>query len=166
MIRCSVFDVRRSNRKGTEVIMNFKFPGTPGSYCLLLFLPRRTRIIVGRLGSFEFKRGYYLYVGSAFGPGGVSARVRRHLVRDKSKHWHIDYLRAETTVKAVWVDIRNGNMEHQWSQSLLKPSAQCGPIHRFGCSDCTCPSHLFHFKRSPDPKVLAQSKSLTQFRVT
>ena len=146
--------------------MNPYFPHTPGSYCLLLFLAQRTRITVGRLGSFEFKRGYYLYVGSAFGPGGVSARVRRHLVRDKRKHWHIDYLRAEATVKAVWADCRDGNMEHQWAKGLLKCSTECDPIHQFGCSDCTCPSHLFYFKRSPDAGILAQGKYLIQFRIS
>jgi len=37
--------------------------------------------------------GYYIYIGSAFGPGGVRARMLRHLRADKPKHWHIDYLR-------------------------------------------------------------------------
>ncbi len=48
-----------------------------GSYALLMENRRCSSILVGALGEVEFKRGFYVYIGSAFGPGGVDARVRR-----------------------------------------------------------------------------------------
>jgi Uri superfamily endonuclease len=39
------------------------------------------------------KPGLYVYVGSACGPGGLEARLRRHLCGKRKKmHWHIDRL--------------------------------------------------------------------------
>jgi Uri superfamily endonuclease len=146
--------------------MNPILPSTPGSYNLLLYLPRRATLAVGRLGSIVFKRGYYLYLGSAFGPGGVRSRVQRHLMKDKKHHWHIDYLRDQAKVKAVGIDCLNGNMEHHWARKLMTNTIKCDPIDKFGCSDCTCPSHLFYFKKYPDSKMLDHGASLTQFRIS
>ena len=50
----------------------------PGTYALLLRLDKQERITVGKLGTFDFPVGYYLYVGSALGPGGLRARLARH----------------------------------------------------------------------------------------
>ena len=63
-------------------------PRGPGTYMLVLRLPKRRRLAVGRLGDFEFPAGYYLYAGSA--QGGLRGRVLRHLRADKKRHWHID----------------------------------------------------------------------------
>jgi Uri superfamily endonuclease len=145
--------------------MNPNLPRTPGSYCLLLFLPHRTTLVVGRLGSIDFKRGYYLYLGSAFGSGGVRSRVLRHLVKGKKQHWHIDYLRAQANVKNIWVDYRSGNMEHRWAQKLMSGTIECDSIYKFGCSDCTCSSHLFYFKQYPDSKILTQGEPMVQYKI-
>ena len=50
-----------------------------GTYALLLKLPKQGQLQVGALGTFAFQAGWYVYVGSAFGPGGLAARVGRHL---------------------------------------------------------------------------------------
>jgi Uri superfamily endonuclease len=50
----------------------------PGTYALLLKLDKQERITIGKLGTFDFPAGYYLYVGSALGPGGLRARLARH----------------------------------------------------------------------------------------
>lgn len=50
----------------------------PGTYALLLKLDKQERITVGKLGTFDLPAGYYLYVGSALGPGGLRARLTRH----------------------------------------------------------------------------------------
>jgi len=55
----------------------------PGTYLLLLRLEEDREIEIGRLGSLFFPRGYYLYVGSAMGPGGLVARLARHSQRGK-----------------------------------------------------------------------------------
>jgi len=67
----------------------------PGTYALILHLSKKLeRIEIGKLGRFAFDAGFYVYVGSAFGPGGLKARLQRHLRTDKPLHWHIDLLSA------------------------------------------------------------------------
>ncbi len=41
------------------------------------------RIQIGKLGQFKFKKGYYAYVGSAFGPGGLNSRIKHHIESKK-----------------------------------------------------------------------------------
>ncbi len=50
-----------------------------GSYILILHLNRPERIAVGKLGKCSFPAGYYTYVGSALGPGGLASRLKHHL---------------------------------------------------------------------------------------
>ena len=51
----------------------------PGTYALILRASTAQTIQIGRLGDLVMQPGYYIYVGSAFGPGGLAARVGRHL---------------------------------------------------------------------------------------
>jgi len=62
----------------------------PGTYAVLLSSDSDDEISVGRLGDMRLQSGVYLYVGSAFGPGGVRARVNHHLHASSRPHWHID----------------------------------------------------------------------------
>lgn len=124
-------------------------PASPGTYLLILCLPGAINLQVGKLGEAEYKPGYYLYAGSAAGPGGLSARIGRHIKKDKPIHWHIDYLRAAANVVG-WVYTRHfshdGRLECVWSQALLSmPLAQV-PQYGFGSSDCCsgCPAHLVY----------------------
>jgi Uri superfamily endonuclease len=57
---------------------------------------------VGKLGILNGRSGYYVYIGSAFGPGGLQARVRRHLKAVSCLHWHIDYVRQILPIVEVW----------------------------------------------------------------
>ena len=65
----------------------------PGTYVLILQSLRTGKAQIGRWREIALYPGFYLYVGSAFGPGGVRARVSRHYRKTKQHHWHIDYLR-------------------------------------------------------------------------
>ena len=56
-----------------------------GSYILLIKLTEEKEIAVGGWQSIPFRDGYYAYVGSAM--GGLQARIKRHLKRDKKLHW-------------------------------------------------------------------------------
>ena len=127
--------------------MKITLPNTSGTYILLLYLRKRTYITVGYLGLIPFTRGWYAYVGSAFGPGGLAARLSRHLRQEKKYRWHIDYLRAAATPKQIWYSEADESLEHLWADNLL--GAKGLPIVGFGCSDCRCPSHLFYFSRRP-----------------
>ena len=55
----------------------------PGTYVLVVNLDRHRQITIGRRSTRQFQPGYYLYVGSAFGPGGLKARVGRHMRSEK-----------------------------------------------------------------------------------
>jgi Uri superfamily endonuclease len=104
---------------------------------------------IGRWREIDIQPGYYIYVGSAFGPGGVRARVSRHCRTDKPKHWHIDYLREFVILLGVWVSYEPERLEHQWAQALYGLEKMT-PIQGFGCSDCRCYSHLFYTVAIPD----------------
>ena len=68
-------------------------PDQPGTYVLILRVFRPASVRVGRLGRFHFPAGWYAYVGSARGPGGLAARISRHLRSPKPSRWHVDHLR-------------------------------------------------------------------------
>jgi Uri superfamily endonuclease len=116
-----------------------------GSYALLLHLAEVERIQVGRLGEWQFAAGYYLYLGSALGPGGLAARLRRHLVVEKRPFWHVDYLRCRSLVVAVWYAEEPVRHEHTWALAAGQLPGATIPVPRFGASDCRCPAHLIHF---------------------
>ncbi|MDW8099096.1 MAG: GIY-YIG nuclease family protein [Anaerolineae bacterium] len=122
-------------------------PSTPGTYALLIQISAPIEITPGRLGSFSLVSGWYVYVGSARGPGGLAARLRRHLRPPEFKraHWHIDHLLAQAPIsRAIWV-MGEERRECEWARQLLaSPGAEL-PIPRFGASDCDCPSHLIRF---------------------
>ncbi|MCB9451085.1 MAG: GIY-YIG nuclease family protein [Anaerolineaceae bacterium] len=126
------------------------FPADKGTYILILRLSKPVSLTPGRLGTFDFPGGWYAYVGSAFGPGGLRGRLKHHLAPINKPHWHVDYLRDTATVREVWWLASETVYEHQWAAVLRGLPGAAVPALRFGASDCTCESHLFHFPRQPD----------------
>ncbi len=126
------------------------FPADKGTYILILHLNLSTRLTIGRLGTFKFLVGYYAYVGSAFGSGGLRGRLKHHLSPAIKPHWHIDYLRQGAGVCEVWWIASETPCEHQWSDALRSLPDAAVPIPRFGASDCRCPAHLIGFAGKPD----------------
>ncbi|MDJ0928990.1 MAG: DUF123 domain-containing protein [Gammaproteobacteria bacterium] len=129
-------------------------PATPGTYALVLESRARARVQVGRWGELYLQPGYYVYVGSAFGPGGIRARVGRHLRGARSKRWHIDYLRAQLEPHAAWFSTAERRLEHDWARAISGMDSLT-PVARFGCSDCQCHTHLFHAATAPDLHTLS-----------
>ena len=117
----------------------------PGTYTLLLRCALSRELQIGRLGQLTFRSGFYLYVGSAFGPGGIEARVGHHLKPVRRPHWHIDYLRQKAAAVEA-LPIRSSFAEECELAAAMQRLLGPGILH-FGCSDCDCPSHLFY---SPD----------------
>lgn len=113
-----------------------------GTYVLILRCDAAARLRIGRWGALDTRPGHYAYVGSAFGPGGVRARVTRHARRGKAKHWHVDYLREHTVLVSVWFAHSGTRLEHEWAGALAG-LAGMEPVNGFGSSDCRCESHLF-----------------------
>lgn len=126
-----------------------------GTYCLILRTQGCT-LTVGSLGTVTFPRGWYVYVGSAQGPGGLS-RVRRHIrvaaQGNASPRWHIDYLLLlpEITLAAVAC----AESDDRQIECLLAAALGGEPVTDFGSSDCSCRSHLFYFDSNPEKKVIS-----------
>lgn len=126
-----------------------------GTYLLTLRLSESQPITIGRLGTWTLPIGWYVYVGSAFGSGGLRGRLRHHLTPVRRPHWHIDYLRQAAPVIAIAYAFADHSVEHEWAAALHAfPDARI-PIPRFGASDCRCDAHLFHFDAAPNLGGLA-----------
>jgi Uri superfamily endonuclease len=126
-----------------------------GTYALLLSLSAPAAISVGRLGDHPIPRGFYLYIGSALGPGGILARLARHSLLEKKRHWHIDYLRPAALLEQAWVMASNARAECHWAAAANGLPQSTTPMPGFGASDCHCPAHLFHFPARPSAEHFA-----------
>jgi Uri superfamily endonuclease len=120
-----------------------------GTYALVLRCPKKVAVRVGSLGEISIDRGYLVYVGSAFGPGGLAGRLRHHLRRVGRPHWHVDYIRQHTEMLGVWLASGSRELEHRWSSEIAALPNAKRPHSGFGSSDCQCDAHLFHMRRSP-----------------
>lgn len=126
-------------------------PAAPTTYRLHIRLAAPLSVIVGRLGTFLFPAGDYVYTGSA--RRNFEARVARHCrrgtaERPKPLRWHIDYLlaRDEAAVLAV---------ERLTMAECAANRAVGGTVVApgFGASDCKagCVSHLRYLgEKKPD----------------
>jgi Uri superfamily endonuclease len=120
----------------------------PGTYALLMHAAGGGGLQIGRLGRLQLHPGFYVYVGSAFGPGGLPARLLHHLKPACQPHWHIDYLRPATRLVEVWYSHDRTVQEHAWATGIRRMRSASTPLAGFGSSDCRCPSHLsFHTER-------------------
>ena len=98
------------------------------------------RTQVGALGEFAFPSGLYAYVGSA--QRNRAARIRRHLSRDKTKRWHVDYFRPHTRVVAVTLCEGSKDDECRLASRLIETLGASRACPGFGASDCGCGGHL------------------------
>ena len=122
-------------------------PRNPGTYVLWFELSEPADFPELRLRLARLLPGQYVYVGSALGPGGLQARLRRHLDPDWSqaqrRHWHIDYLTAIRRPTSVGFCVSPLRLECVWTQQVHAAGADWA-IRGFGSSDCRqgCQSHL------------------------
>jgi Uri superfamily endonuclease len=124
-------------------------PKEPGTYILLLEARSSRRIPVGVLGMLDLRPGFYVYVGSALGPGGLRGRLARHSRRSLSPHWHVDYIRRHAAVREIWFSVGRSRREHLWAAVLARSAGAAIPLAGFGASDCSCLAHLFRFSQRP-----------------
>lgn len=113
-----------------------------GSYCLIIKLDKKKTIRIGKkLGEIQFKKGHYVYVGSAM--NSLESRINRHLSDEKKLHWHVDYLLENAEITDVIYNESTQKIECELSKCI---SNETNGVKDFGCSDCSCESHLYYFK--------------------
>ena len=107
------------------------------SYQLFVYLSKDTKIHVGKLGVYNFLKGKYVYTGS--GKRNLDARLRRHFLKEKKLHWHIDYF-LNCKHMEIFKVIKSNLDECDLNQKLNGKILAKG----FGSSDCKqfCISHL------------------------
>lgn len=106
---------------------------------------------VGALGPVNLEPGAFVYVGSAFGPGGLAARLRRHVQQEKaSLHWHIDYLRAALSLEGAWISTDDAQHECAWTNVVADQASTRTPLPGAGASDCSCSAHFFRLGDTED----------------
>ena len=128
-----------------------------GTYLILYHLPRRKLVEIGGLGKVNFKQGYYLYVGSAM--KSLTKRVERHRRVRKKPHWHVDYFSGLADFH-IALPVRSADdLECRLASAISSLSEWSVP--GFGCSDCSCPSHLFGF--SSDPMSMRKFHDILQY---
>jgi Uri superfamily endonuclease len=125
-----------------------------GIYCLVFENPACT-VLVGALGDIPFAAGWHVYIGSALGSGGLQ-RLERHISlaknRDRHPKWHVDYLLADPhfLLSAAVFAPTTGRLECPLAEAISGAG-----ITGFGCSDCTCRSHLLYRTHDPQEEVMA-----------
>ncbi len=136
-------------------------PSQKGSYALALNLPEPVSFMVGRLGICSLQPAALIYVGSAFGSGGLSARVRHHLNLPQRPHWHLDYLRPYVEPLGCLFTGSARPLECRWAQIVSACEYAFVPLRGFGAADCHagCESHLIGF---PSIEALYQAIQVLQ----
>lgn len=116
-----------------------------GTYVLVLRLIRQRTIKVGSLGAIRFRKGNYVYIGSA--RKGLGPRVARHLAREKRKRWHMDWLTTQLGVLPIAVaSTPRTGLECRIAAALSSRADM--RVDGFGCSDCKCESHFYYFSNA------------------
>ena len=131
-------------QRGAYVI-EFTLPSS-----LTLVIRRRSSLRPSRRRTFALLPGTYLYVGSALGPGGLAARVLRHLAPRKTLHWDIDFLLHGPRSPSARVFARASaarGLECRWARRIARARATFPVVgtregerrasHGFGAGDCT-----------------------------
>ncbi|WP_455662937.1 GIY-YIG nuclease family protein [Pradoshia sp.] len=108
-------------------------------YSIFLWIEKDCEAEIGKLGIYSFRRGVYVYIGSA--KRNLVKRIERHLCIEKKKRWHMDYIRPfGTIVKIITYDDSLGECELA-GKFIAKGEV---PVPRMGASDCKCPSHFIY----------------------
>lgn len=132
-------------------------PSRPGCYVVLVQVSgavlvgaRTLRALIGE--------GLYVYVGSGGGPGGIRARVSRHLRRRKPVRWHIDWLTSSGRARILGVAYCESGQCGWLGESVV---AEClsgmgyKPVRGFGSTDDPrAESHLYRAPRGRDPSIV------------
>ena len=142
-----------------------------GVYVMVMHLDHDLDLEIGSKGMMHFKKGYYMYVGSA--KANLTKRIERHKRKRKKMHWHLDYFRghcemiAGLPIRTSGLPIESWSLTHEPYPSMpsmpdpdIEVSVECAladavgaiaewEVPKFGSSDCDCTSHLFGMMENP-----------------
>jgi sugar fermentation stimulation protein A len=117
-----------------------------GTYTIVVRCKGPGYLTFGKLGRARLRKGYYLYTGSALGRGAVSleGRLERHMRRQKSLRWHVDYItsRPDCYVTGAVYVVSDVRLECKVNSSLSKELDILPVLLKIGASDCKCNGHL------------------------
>lgn len=116
-----------------------------GSYIIILHLTRDRKLLINGLGKVKFRKGYYLYIGSA--KVSLAKRIARHRRITKSHHWHIDYLRAAADFHVALPIRASEGLECDVASAVGEIADW--EVKDFGSSNCSCYTHLFGMSEDP-----------------
>ncbi len=144
----AVPELLRDLAKGTKGAKGARFltdgatlPAIAGSYVLVVDLARPLALSLAGKAPVTLGPGRYFYAGSAHGPGGIKARVARHMSKGKAVRWHIDHLTEAGTVAGI-LALPQGSECAALAALRSQPGTRV-PVKGFGRSDCrACPAHL------------------------
>lgn len=125
-----------------------------GSYRLYILIKKDCHIKIGALGKCFFKKGIYVYSGSAM--KNLDQRIKRHKRKDKAIRWHIDYLLAAPETEIIRTERFPSEQKEECrlNQELLKTDGAFVPAKGFGSSDCNnCPAHLVGLVNSHNKNI-------------
>lgn len=116
-------------------------PAEPGAYILVIDLATPLAPALPRRPETRLEPGRYAYCGSAWGPGGLKARLARHLRADKAPRWHVDRLTAAGRIVELLALV--GARECRLRAVVESLEGAGLPVPGFGSSDCSaCRAHL------------------------
>ena len=142
-----------------------------GVYVMVMHLDHDLDLEIGSKGMMHFKKGYYMYVGSA--KANLTKRIERHKRKRKKMHWHLDYFRghcemiAGVPIRTSGLPLESWSLTHEPYPSMpsmpdpdIEVSVECAladavgaiaewEVPKFGSSDCYCTSHLFGMSENP-----------------
>jgi len=137
-----------------------------GIYCLLIRLEGSACVRIGKIGIRFFKKGVYIYVGSAtgIGPTSLEGRIGRHVKKNKRCYWHIDYFLKtdEALIKYAIFSKADAILECNMVKCIEKYLEIEYPVKEFGSSDCSCFAHIFRVKRESEIHILNELKKIYQ----
>jgi Uri superfamily endonuclease len=119
------------------------------TYVLTIEVVRRLHAHIGRLGAVTLERGRYWYVGSA--RRAAAQRIARHVRKDKTCRWHIDYILSTSAARVSSVRTGPDGGECAVAQALRERFNAQLVLRGMGSSDCRCSAHFFRAPDDPEP---------------
>ncbi len=132
-------------RKNFYSKLKRELPSSRGGYVLVFKLNKSIHLNLLKKQT-EFPSSYYAYIGSAGGPGGLRARILRHVSLNKRIWWHIDKLTTlpDTSFLMLFYTTKIWGVYFERKISECLNSEKLRYIKGFGSSDDRkSPSHLF-----------------------